>query len=117
MSARENDLLRIQEIYDIATQTIAQLDELRLTREQFVHPSTTQQLLIGEGLTNRVLRAHAYGTVDLHMIWEVLQSDFPKLVEGCVAYCADRDIRLTATWQSAAAEAGEFESSDQPRKA
>ncbi len=146
MSARENDLLRIQEIYDIATQTIAQLDELRLTREQFVHPSTTQQLLIGEGLTNRVLRAaeeggrlseafraygfelremsglrnrlaHAYGTVDLHMIWEVLQSDFPKLVEGCVAYCADRDIRLTATWQSTAAEAGEFESSDQPRKA
>ena len=111
MSARENDLLRIQEIYDIATQTIAQLDELRLTREQFVHPSTTQQLLIGEGLTNRVLRAaeeggrlseafraygfelremsglrnrlaHAYGTVDLHMIWEVLQSDFPKLVES-----------------------------------
>ena len=35
MSARENDLLRIQEIYDIATQTIAQLEELRLTREQF----------------------------------------------------------------------------------
>ena len=118
MSARENDLLRIQEIYDIATQTIAQLDELRLTREQFVHPSTTQQLLIGEGLTNRVLRAAEEGG-RLSEAFRAYGFELREMsgLRNRLAYCADRDIRLTATWQSAAAEAGEFESSDQPRKA
>ena len=35
MSARENDLLRIQEIYDIVTKTIAQVEELSLSKESF----------------------------------------------------------------------------------
>ncbi|MEC4272884.1 HepT-like ribonuclease domain-containing protein [Adlercreutzia sp. R25] len=127
MNARENDLLRIQEIYDIATQTIAQLDELRICREQFVRPASAQEALIGEGLANRVFRAaeeggrlsqvfveygfelremsglrnrlaHAYGTVDMHVVWDVLQHDFPKLVAACEAYCEERGIALARTW-------------------
>lgn len=38
MSARKNDLLRIQELYDVVTQTLAQLEELNITKDQFVSP-------------------------------------------------------------------------------
>lgn len=133
MSAKENDLLRIQEIYDVATLTLAQLEELSLTVEQFVAPGTTQEELIAEGLANRVFRvaeeggklsemfkaygfelremsglrnrlAHAYGSIDMALVWGVLENDFPKLVEGCERYCEDNDIALLATWREEAPE-------------
>lgn len=128
MSAKENDLLRIQEIYDIATQTLDQLAELELTAARFQSPQTAQEELVAEGLANRVFRAteeggklsevfreygfelremsglrnrlaHAYGTIDMAIVWDVLQEEFPKLVEGCERYCADNDIKLVATWR------------------
>lgn len=34
MSAKPNDVQRIQEIYDIATQTLAQFEDLGLTEEE-----------------------------------------------------------------------------------
>lgn len=46
MSAKENDLLRIQEMYDIATQTMSQIDELEFNRKRFVHAQTVQDRLI-----------------------------------------------------------------------
>lgn len=133
MSAKENDLLRIQEIYDVATLTLAQLEELGLAAEQFVAPGTTQEELIAEGLANRVFRvaeeggklsemfkaydfelremsglrnrlAHAYGSIDMALVWDVLESDFPKLVEGCERYCEDNGIALLATWREEAPE-------------
>ena len=75
MSAKENDLLRIQEIYDVVT------------------------LEMG-GLRNRL--AHAYGTVDAGIVWDVLQVEFPKLREGCERYCEEKGISLTTTWERAA---------------
>lgn len=38
MSARKNDLLRVQEMYDVVTQTLVQLEELNITKDQFVSP-------------------------------------------------------------------------------
>lgn len=133
MSAKENDLLRIQEIYDVATLTLAQLEELNVTAEQFVAPGTTQEELIAEGLANRVFRvaeeggklsemfkaygfelremsglrnrlAHAYGSIDMALVWDVLENDFPELIEGCERYCDDHDIALLATWREEAPE-------------
>ena len=125
MSAKENDLLRIQEIYDVATLTLAQLEELGLAAEQFVAPGTTQEELIAEGLANRVFRvaeeggklsemfkaygfelremsglrnrlAHAYGSIDMALVWGV--------VEGCERYCEDNGVALLATWREEAPE-------------
>ena len=56
MSAKENDLLRIQEMYDIATQTMSQIAELEFNQERFVHAQSVQDQLIAEGLANRVFR-------------------------------------------------------------
>lgn len=127
MSAKENDLLRIQEIYDVVTQTLVQVEELGMTRERFVSPATVEDELIAEGLANRVFRvteeggklselfseygfelremgglrnrlAHAYGTVDMGIVWDVLQVEFPKLREGCEQYCEEKGILLTTTW-------------------
>ena len=127
MSAKANDLLKIQEMYDVATQTLFQLEELRISKEEFVHPASTQAQLVAEGLANRAFRvaeeggrlssvferygfelhamsglrnrlAHAYGSVDQAIIWEVLKNDFPVIVEACECYCAERDIALTKTW-------------------
>lgn len=127
MSARESDLLRIQEIYDVATQTKAQIEELGLSKEQFVSPGTARDELIAEGLVNRVFRvteegcnlsglfaeygfelramngirnrlAHAYGTIDMDIVWDVLEIEFPKLVDACVRYCEDEGIDLRPTW-------------------
>lgn len=127
MSAKENDLLRIQEMYDIATQTMLQIDELEFNRERFVHAQTVQDQLIAEGLANRVFRiteeggklselfkeygfelremsglrnrlAHAYGTIDMEIVWNVLETEFPKVIEGCERYCDDNGITLHPTW-------------------
>lgn len=127
MSAKENDLLRIQEIYDVVTQTLAQVKELRMTRERFVLPTSVEDELIAEGLANRVFRvteeggklsdlfskygfelhemsglrnrlAHAYGTVDMGIVWDVLVVEFPKLQKGCEQYCDEEGISLTPTW-------------------
>ena len=127
MSAKESDLLRIQEIYDVVTQTQAQVKELGLSKEQFTSPKTARDELIAEGLVNRVFRvteegcklsglfaeygfelhamsgirnrlAHAYGTIDMGIVWDVLEIEFPKLVDACVRYCEDEGIDLLPTW-------------------
>lgn len=127
MSAKENDLLRIQEMYDIATQTMSQIAELEFNQERFVHAQSVQDQLIAEGLANRVFRiteeggklselfkeygfelremsglrnrlAHAYGTIDMEIVWNVLESEFPKVIEGCERYCDDNGITLRPTW-------------------
>ena len=102
MSAKPNDLGRIQEIFDVVTQTQRQMSELRFTRERFLYPVSTEDDLISEGIINRVLRvaeeagrisdevsrayefdtrgaagvrnrlAHAYGEVDREILWEVI---------------------------------------------
>ena len=131
MSAKENDLLRIQEIYDVVTLTLMQIQELNMTRQRFVLPSSVEDELIAEGFANRVFRvteeggklselfseygfelremgglrnrlAHAYGTVDVGIVWDVLQVEFPKLREGCERYCEEKGISLTTTWERAA---------------
>lgn len=123
MSAKHDDLSRIQEIYDVAGQTLAQIEEVGFSQERFVNPATSEDDLIAEGLTNRVLRAaeeggrlsaefsrygfelremsglrnilaHAYGHADRRIIWNVLKFDFPKLIEACEAYCNERGIEL-----------------------
>ena len=119
MSAKPNDILRIQEIYDIATETLAQLEELSLTEEQFLYPSTARDKLMTEGLVNRVLRAaeegeklstalleygfemkemsglrnrivHAYGTIDMGIIWKILQIEFPQLIVHAKVFISER---------------------------
>lgn len=127
MSAKENDLLRIQEMYDIATQTMSQIAELEFNQERFVHAQSVQDQLIAEGLANRAFRiteeggklselfkeygfelremsglrnrlAHAYGTIDMEIVWNVLETEFPKVIEGCERYCDDNGITLRPTW-------------------
>lgn len=61
MSAKESDLLRIQEIYDVVTQTQAQVKELGLSKEQFISPKSARDELIAEGLVNRVFRVTEEG--------------------------------------------------------
>ena len=127
MSAKENDLLRTQEMYDIATQTMSQIAELEFNQERFAHAQSVQDQLIAEGLANRVFRiteeggklselfkeygfelremsglrnrlAHAYGTIDMEIVWNVLETEFPKVIEGCERYCDDNGITLRPTW-------------------
>ncbi|MEI2997775.1 MAG: HepT-like ribonuclease domain-containing protein [Senegalimassilia faecalis] len=127
MSVKENDLLRIQEMYDIATQTMSQIAELEFNQERFVHAQSVQDQLIAEGLANRVFRiteeggklselfkeygfelremsglrnrlAHAYGTIDMEIVRNVLETEFPKVIEGCERYCDDNGITLNITW-------------------
>lgn len=127
MSAKENDLLRVQEIYDIVTKTIAQVEELSLSKESFMNPQTTQAALVAEGLSNRVFRvveeggklsevfekygfelhkmngmrnrlAHAYGTVDMGIVWDVLEIEFPKLRDACEQYCKENGLTLNPSW-------------------
>lgn len=129
MSAKPNDILRLQEIYDIATETLVQMEELSLTEEQFLNSRTTQDKLVTEGLINRVLRAteeggklselfldqgfeikkmsalrnrlaHAYGTIDRTIVWDVLTNEFSQLVEACEDYCAQQGLNLEKTWQN-----------------
>ncbi len=125
MSAKPNDLGRIQEIFDVVTQTQRQMSELAFTRERFLSPASTEEDLISEGIINRVLRvteeagrisdevsraygfdtkgaagvrnrlAHAYGEVDREILWEVISRDFDELLSSCRAYCDDKGLELT----------------------
>ncbi|MDO4291249.1 MAG: DUF86 domain-containing protein [Eggerthellaceae bacterium] len=123
MNAKHDDLSRIQEIYDVTTQTLSQIREVGFTKERFVSPKDAEDDLMAEGLTNRVFRvaeeggklsseferygfelremsglrnilAHAYGHVDKKIVWTVLETDFPQLIAACEAYCSDRGIEL-----------------------
>lgn len=56
MIAKHSDLGRIQEIYDVVTQTQRQMRELEFSKVRFLEPANTEDDLIAEGLINRVLR-------------------------------------------------------------
>ncbi|WP_283170942.1 HepT-like ribonuclease domain-containing protein [Curtanaerobium respiraculi] len=124
MSAKRSELSRIQEIYDVVCQTLHQVDELGWSAEKFVSPKDAEEDLVSEGLMNRVFRvaeesghigeatagmygfeahaargvrnrlAHAYGDVDREIVWNVIDSDFPKLKEACEQYAADNGLDL-----------------------
>ena len=125
MTAKPSDLGRIQEIFDVVTQTQNQMVELGFSRERFMDPATTEDDLIAEGIINRVLRvaeeagrisgdvahqygfdtkgasgvrnrlAHAYGEVDREILWQVIAEDFDALLVSCRTYCDDRGLELT----------------------
>ena len=125
MTAKPSDLGRIQEIFDVVTQTQRQLVELGFSRERFLSPTTTEDDLIAEGIVNRVLHvaeeagrisdevarrygfdtrgtcgvrnrlAHAYGEVDREILWQVVAEDFDALLDSCHAYCDDQGLELS----------------------
>ena len=125
MTAKPSDLGRIQEIFDVVTQTQNQMGELGFSRERFMNPATAEDDLIAEGVINRVLRvaeeagrisddvasqsgfdtkgasgvrnrlAHAYGEVDREILWQVIAEDFDALLGSCRAYCEDRGLELS----------------------
>lgn len=124
MSAMSDDLSRVQEIHDIITHTQEQLRSLEFTKERFEKPESDSDDLIAEGLMNRVFRvteeagrmspeaagaygfdtrgargvrnrfAHVYGEVDRGIVWEVIENDFPNLLESCARYCEDKGVDL-----------------------
>ncbi len=124
MTAKSSDYGRIQEIFDVVTQTQRQMVELGFTHERFLDPTTTEDDLIAEGIINRVLRvseeagriskdvagrygfdtkgasgvrnrlAHAYGEVDREILWQVIEEDFNDLLNSCQAYCDDFGLEL-----------------------
>ena len=113
MSARSDDLARIQEIYDVVVRTQSQLDALGFTRERFLDPQNDADDLLAEGFMNRVLRvteevgrisdnvarqygfdmrgasgvrnrlAHAYMEVDREIVWQMLNEEFGVLLGAC----------------------------------
>ena len=127
MSAMPSDEQRVQEIYDIVTQTLADIEDIQLTRECFINPKTSNERLIVEGLEARIMRAteeggklsdkfstygfalkemgglrnrliHAYGSVNREILWEVLEVNFPELEKACLAYCQDAGLDISPTW-------------------
>lgn len=124
MSARSDDLARIQEIYDVVVRTQSQLDVLGFTRERFLDPQNDADDLLAEGFMNRVLRvteevgrisdnvarqygfdmrgasgvrnrlAHAYMEVDREIVWQMLNEEFGVLLGACQNYCDDRGLEL-----------------------
>ena len=124
MSAKSDDLSRIQEIHDVITQTKEQIKQISFSKERFANPKTAQDDLIAEGIMNRVFRvaeeagklsdavignfgierrsilgvrnrlAHAYGDVDKDIVWAVLENDFEDLLEACQDYCDEQGIDL-----------------------
>lgn len=56
MNAKNSDLARIQEIYDIACQTKRQLAEISFSKDSFLTPASATDDLVSEGIMNRVLR-------------------------------------------------------------
>lgn len=124
MSAKSTDLGRIQEIYDVITQTKCQIESVGLTKDVFLNPGDDVADLIAEGVMNRVLRvteeagrvseavstkygfdsagargvrnrlAHVYGDVDREIVWQVIEDDFDTLLQACQAYCEDEGIEL-----------------------
>jgi len=126
MNAYSSELQRIQEIYDVVLQTQSQLLEIGMDKERFLNPVNAVDELIVEGIENRVFRveeeggrmddeaesfgfdrkamsglrnilAHDYGQIDREIIWNVLEKDFPALVESCENYCASLGIELHKT--------------------
>lgn len=127
MSANATDLARVQEIFDLITETQGQIGRLGITEVRFKDPGTDADRLFSEAIMNRVLRiteeagslsdealahydferrvikgvrnrlAHAYGDVDADIVWEVVEEDFPKLLQGCRAYCDELGLELEAT--------------------
>ena len=111
-------------MFDLITETQGQIERLGITEERFKRPATDADRLFSEAIMNRVLRvteeagslsdealahykferwaikgvrnrlAHAYGDVDTNIVWDVVQGDFPKLLEGCQAYCDDLGLEL-----------------------
>lgn len=124
MSAKRADYARVQEIYDVVTQTQRQIGALGFNEKRFASPANDTEDLIAEGIMNRVFRvteeaghvseetalrygfdragingvrnrlAHAYGEVDRTIIWSVIKYDFPELLSACQRYCADKGIEL-----------------------
>lgn len=125
MNAKNNDLARIQEIWDVASQTATQIEELSFAKTRFLNPTNSTDDLIAEGLMNRVFRiteetgqisddtaqrygfersatsgvrnrlAHAYGEVDREIIWEVIDSDLAVLQDSCIRYAEDMGVDLS----------------------
>lgn len=124
MSAKATDLARVQEIYDVVSQTQRQLESLAFGKERFLHPRTDQDEVLAEGFMNRVFRvteeagrlsdevateygfntagasgvrnrlAHAYGDVDAEIIWSVIEAEFGPLLDSCRRYCEDIGVEL-----------------------
>lgn len=124
MNAKLTDLARIQEIFEVITETQRQIFSLKINKNRFINPSNDTDDLIAEGILNRVLRiteeagyifdeiaekygfdrhgvrgvrnrlAHAYGEVDREIIWNVIQEDFDSLIASCKAFSEDEGIDL-----------------------
>lgn len=124
MNAKNSDLARIQEIWDLTKQTQTQVANLNFTEDRFLNPSNDNDDLIGEGLMNRVFRiveeaghisdevaneygferraasgvrnrlAHAYGEVDKAIIWQVISVDLDELANACARFANDIGISL-----------------------
>lgn len=131
MNAKATDLARVQEVFNLVSLTQHQIEELGLSEQRFKMPETTTDRLLAEAIMNRVFRiteeacalsdealerydferralkgvrnrlAHAYGDVSVDIIWEVIEVDFPKLLEGCQAYCDDLGLELECGWEEA----------------
>lgn len=124
MSAKASDLAKIQEMYVLITETQRQIESLGITEQRFKGPGDDADRLFSEAIMNRVFRiteeagslsdevlslydfdrraikgvrnrlAHAYDDVDVDVIWDIVQEDFPKLIEGCQAYCDELGLEL-----------------------
>ena len=124
MSAKGTDLGKVQEIFDVITQTKRQIQSVGMTKAAFLNPPDDTIDLMAEGIMNRVLRvteeagrfddatavkygfdsagtrgvrnrlAHVYGDVDREIIWQVIEEDFDVLLAACHAYCDDEGIDL-----------------------
>lgn len=123
MNARKNDLQRVQEIFDVISQTQRDIAEIGMTKSRFLSVESKEELLMREGLENRVFRvaeeggklsesteeygfdrkamsglrnilAHVYSQVDHRIIWNVIEEEFPALLASCKAYCNDNGYEL-----------------------
>lgn len=124
MSAKASDLAKIQEMYVLITETQRQIEGLGITEQRFKEPANDADRLFSEAIMNRVFRiteeagslsdealslydfdrraikgvrnrlAHAYEDVDVDVVWDIVQEDFPKLIKGCQAYCDEMGLEL-----------------------
>ena len=124
MSAKATDLTRVQEIFNLIMETRGQMARLGITEQRFKSPESDADQLVAEAIMNRVLRiteeagslsdsalahydferraikgvrnrlAHAYGDVNADIIWQVIDEDFPVLLEGCQRYCDELGLEL-----------------------
>lgn len=124
MNAKATDLARVQEMFNLIVETQGQIERLEITEQRFKSPESDAEQLFAEAIMNRVLRiteeagslsdaalehydferraikgvrnrlAHAYGDVDADIIWQVVEEDFPVLLEGCQRYCDALGLEL-----------------------